>query len=127
MRTEIELLLIGLGGALGAISRFVIGELSKKYFAGSFPIGTLIANLAGCFLIGVILGGGHAGRSDPIRLGICVGFLGALTTFSTFGAETVNHFNEGDWPTAFLNVVANVVPGLVFVFLGMLAGKRFVW
>ena len=125
MRTEIEILLIGLGGALGAISRFAIGELSKKYFSGTFPLGTLVANLAGCFLIGVILGSGHAKKSDPIRLGIGVGFLGALTTFSTFGAETINHFNEGDWPIAFSNVLANVVLGLVFVFLGMLVGKRF--
>ena len=124
MRTEIELLLIGLGGALGAITRFGIGELSRKYFAGSFPLHTLIANLVGCFFIGVIMGSGHAKKSDPIRLGICVGFLGALTTFSTFGAETINHFNEGDWPTAFLNVFANVVLGLVFVFLGMLVGRR---
>ena len=125
MRTVIELLFVGFGGAVGAISRFGIGELSKKTFPGSFAFGTLIANLAGCFLIGVVLGGGHAGKSEPVRLGFCVGFLGALTTFSTFGAETINHFNEGDWPTAFSNVVANVVLGLVFVFLGMLVGKRF--
>ena len=124
MRTEFELLLIGLGGALGAISRFGIGELSKKAFSGSFPVGTLIANLTGCFLIGVLMGSGHAKKSDPIRLGFGVGFLGALTTFSTFGAETMNHFHEGNWPIAFTNVFANVVLGLVFVFLGMLAGRE---
>lgn len=124
MRTEIELLLIGLGGAIGAISRFGIAELSKKLFSSSFPIGTLIANLAGCFLIGLILGSGHASKSDPIRLGIGIGFLGALTTFSTFGAETINHFNEGEWLVAFGNVILNVVLGLTLVFLGMLAGKR---
>ena len=124
MRTEIELLLIGLGGALGAITRFGIGELSRKYIAGTFPFHTLIANLVGCFFIGVIMGSGHAKKSDPIRLGIGIGFLGALTTFSTFGAETINHLHDGDWPTAFLNVFANVVLGLVFVFLGMLVGRR---
>jgi CrcB protein len=124
MRTEFELLLIGLGGALGAISRFGIGELSKKVFAGPFPIGTLIANLAGCFLIGVMMGSGHAEKSDPIRLGFGVGFLGALTTFSTFGAETINQFNEGNWAIAFSNVVVNVFLGLTFVFLGLMAGKK---
>jgi CrcB protein len=124
MRTEIELLLIGLGGALGAITRFGIAEFSRRHFVGTFPVGTLIANLAGCFLVGVIMGSGHAKKSDPIRLGIGVGFLGALTTFSTFGAETINHFNDGDWPIAFSNVFANVVLGLVFVFLGMLVGRR---
>ena len=124
MRTEFQLLLIGLGGALGAISRFGISELSRKYFSGSFPLGTLLANLAGCFLIGMILGSGHADRSDPIRLGFGVGFLGALTTFSTFGAETINNFNDGNWAVALANVIANVVLGLTFVFLGILAGKR---
>ncbi len=124
MRTEIELLLIGIGGAIGALSRYGIGELSKRFFPGTFPWGTLIANLMGCFLIGLILGSGQASKSDPIRFGIGVGFLGALTTFSTFSAETVNHFNEGDWRTAFSNVIANLVLGLVLVFLGMLAGKK---
>ena len=125
MRTEFQLLLIGIGGALGAISRYGIGELSKRLFSSSFPLGTLFANLAGCFLIGVIVGSGHAAKSDPIRLGFGIGFLGALTTFSTFGIETVTQLNEGDWLSAFSNVLLNVVLGLLFVFLGMLAGKRF--
>lgn len=124
MRTDLELLMVGVGGALGAISRFGIAELSKKLFASSFPIGTLVANLAGCFLIGLIIGSGHASKSDPIRLGFGIGFLGALTTFSTFGAETLKHFNEGEWLVAFGNVLVNVVFGLTLVFLGMLAGRR---
>jgi CrcB protein len=124
MRTEIELLLIGLGGALGAMSRYSITALSNKVFAHTFPLGTLIANLLGCFLLGMILGSGHAEKSHPIRLGVGVGFLGALTTFSTFGAETMSHANEGNWTIAFGNVLANVVLGLLFVFLGMMAGKK---
>ena len=67
MRTEIELLLIGIGGAIGAVSRFGIAELAKRYFAGPFPLGTLIANLAGCFLIGILLGSGHAEKNEPLR------------------------------------------------------------
>lgn len=126
MRTELELLLIGLGGALGAISRYAIAEVTKKAFAGTFPLGTLIANLAGCFMIGLIFGSGHVNSSHPVRLGFGVGFLGALTTFSTFGVETVNHLNDGRWPIAFFNVVISVGLGLVFVFAGMIAGRKLV-
>ncbi len=124
MRTEIEILLIGLGGALGAISRYAVSTLSNKYFGPSFPLGTLIANLAGCFLLGMILGSGQAEKSHPIRLGVGVGFLGALTTFSTFGAETMTHANDGNWSIAMGNILANVGLGLTCVFLGMMAGKK---
>ncbi len=126
MRTEIELLLIGVGGAIGAISRFGIAELAKRISPGSFPFGTLIANLFGCFLVGVLVGSGHAEKSDPLRLGVGVGFLGALTTFSTFGAETLNQIHENNWGYAIGNVTANVVLGLACVVLGVVAGKKLV-
>lgn len=124
MRTEIQLLLIGIGGAIGAISRFGIAEVSKKVFAGAFPVGTLIANLAGCFVIGVLLGSGQAEKSDPLRLGVGVGFLGALTTFSTFSAETMQQINENNWGVAAANVGANLILGLLLVALGIFAGKK---
>ena len=124
MRTEIEMLLIGLGGAIGAISRFGIAEMAKRFSSSPFPLGTLVANLAGCFLIGVLLGSGQANKSEPLRLGVGVGFLGALTTFSTFGAETINQVNEGNWGIAIGNVSANLILGLAFVVLGMFAGKK---
>ncbi len=124
MRTEIELLLIGIGGAIGAVSRFGIAELAKRYFAGPFPLGTLIANLAGCFLIGILLGSGHAEKNEPLRLGVGVGFLGALTTFSTFGAETVKSAQEGNWAVAAGNISANLVLGLICVAMGMVVAKK---
>ena len=124
MRTEIELLLIGIGGAIGAMSRFGIAELSKKFFSGAFPLGTLIANLACCFLIGVLLGSGQADKSEPLRLGVGVGFLGALTTFSTFGAETMQQVNDGNWAVFAANIGANLILGLTLVALGMIAGKK---
>ena len=124
MRTEIEFLLIGIGGALGAVSRFGIAEMAKRYFAGPFPLGTLITNLAGCFLIGILLGSGQAEKSEPLRLGVGVGFLGALTTFSTFGAETVRNAQEGNWAVAAGNVSANLVLGLACVAMGMIVAKK---
>ena len=125
MRLDIQLLWIGLGGALGAMARFGIAETVRRFAGSQYPLGTLFANLAGCFLIGVLLGSGHADKDDSIRLGFGVGFLGALTTFSTFGAETIKHINEGQWTIAFGNVMANVVLGLICVVVGMIAGKKF--
>ena len=124
MRTAIELMLIGAGGAIGAMSRFGIAEFSRRMFSNSFPIGTLLANLAGCFLIGVLLGSGQADKSEPLRLGVGVGFLGALTTFSTFGAETVRNAQQGNWGVAAGNVTANLVLGLLCVAVGMVIAKK---
>jgi len=124
MRTEIEFLLIGLGGALGAMTRYAINEAALRLTSPAFPFGTLVANLAGCFLIGVLIGSGHAEKSDPLRLGLGVGFLGALTTFSTFGAETMTRANDGQWPLALTNVLANVILGLTCVAIGFAVTKR---
>ena len=124
MRTELELLLIGIGGAIGAISRFGIAQFAKRFSAGPFPLGTLIANLAGCFLIGMLLGSGQADKSEPLRLGVGVGFLGALTTFSTFGAETIKNVQDGNWGVAASNISANLILGLACVALGIVVAKK---
>ena len=105
------------------MSRFGIGQISERLFKSDFPLGTLLANIIGCLLIGVLLGSGRSESSQVWRLAFGVGFLGALTTFSTFGAETVRSVNEGSLPLAFANVVANVVIGLVAVFVGIWIGK----
>ncbi|MFT5301490.1 MAG: CrcB protein [Mariniblastus sp.] len=124
MRTEFEWLLVALGGSIGAISRYGLTLASNRFLGSAFPFGTLLANLVGCFLAGLILGSGIAHKNDPIRMGVGIGFLGALTTFSTFGVETLTQFDKGHWGLAMGNVAANVILGLGFVFLGMLAGRR---
>jgi CrcB protein len=124
MRTELEFLLIGLGGALGAMTRYAINVAAIRWTPAEFPFGTLIANLTGCFLIGLLIGSGHAEKSDPLRLGLGVGFLGALTTFSTFGAETMGRFTEGHWPIAITNILANLILGLACVAVGFSMAKR---
>lgn len=126
MRMGFEFLLVGFGGALGAMSRYAINLVAARFTTGEFPVGTLAANLAGCFLIGMLIGSGHAEKSDHLRLGFGVGFLGALTTFSTFGAETMSRLNEGQWPLALINITANVVLGLICVVVGIVVGKRMV-
>lgn len=123
MRTLVDCLIVGAGGAAGAIARHGIGELARRWLPEHFAYGTLAANLIGCFLIGVLLGSEY-GRDGFAKLGLSVGFLGGLTTFSTFSAETFGHLDSNQWPLALLNVAANLVLGLLFVAIGIYAGKK---
>ena len=126
MNVLTQLILVSLGGALGASARFGISQFATHWFKGTFPLGTLIANVVGCFLIGMMVGSGRGEQSESLRLGFGVGFLGALTTFSTFSAETHRHVTtNGEMMTGLLNIGANVVLGLLAVFVGVIVGKKF--
>lgn len=119
-----DCLLVGAGGFAGAICRFGIAHSSRFLGATSFPLGTLIANVAGCFLIGILIGSGKADTHQNLRLSFGVGFLGALTTFSTFGAETIQHAQSGAPWIAGLNVAVNLIGGLLAVVAGIALGQR---
>src|SRR5207249_4999885 len=83
-------LLIALGGAIGALARFLLGGMIGGYFTSSFPWGTFMVNITGCFIIGFFLTLNEQITLDPHwRLAIAVGFVGAYTTFSTFEYETL--------------------------------------
>ena len=116
--------LVGAGGFVGAICRYGIAAASKHLWESAFPVGTLIANVLGCFLIGLLIGSGQDQASRNTKLLFGVGFLGALTTFSTFGAETVGSFDDQKQAIAFGNVVLNVGVGLAAVVAGMWLGKK---
>ena len=92
-----QLLVIMLGGAVGAVARFIVSTKITEKLGNSFPYGTLTVNMIGSFVMGllaIILV--ERMQLDPLyRLGIFVGFLGAFTTFSTFSMETLNLFDEG--------------------------------
>lgn len=116
-----NLIVIAVGGALGALSRYSLGVwISNKWNQG-FPLHTFIINIAGAFLLGfinIILVERYA--LNPIwRLGIGVGFLGAFTTFSTFGFEVVTLIQEGSIFTAMLYTVLSVLVGFTGVALGI--------
>jgi protein CrcB len=83
--------LVMCGGSLGAASRYGIGLLAVRIWGAGFPWGTLIVNLVGCFFIGLVFGLGDSVRflTSEMRLLLVTGYLGALTTFSTFCLETV--------------------------------------
>lgn len=126
MNTMYKVFLVMIGGSLGALSRYAVALLAVRLFGTRFPFGTLIVNLAGCFLVGLAfsLSGRNSSLMNPsIRLFFVTGYLGALTTFSTFALETVNTIRMGSILAAFPNFLLNNVLGVGLVFLGMWMGR----
>lgn len=116
---------IGVGGALGAISRFKIRDLSEWFFGEHFLYSTLIANVVGCFLAGFLINyWQNAQVSMSLKEGVVIGFLGALTTFSTFSVETMALVQQQFWLKAGANILGNLVLCLLFVFVGAWLGGR---
>ena len=116
---------IGLGGFFGAIGRYSISKWVANKYSSSFPYGTLVVNLIGSFLLGFLLTY-FLDKSTlrPIyRTAIATGFLGALTTFSTFGFETIVLFEEESYRLAFFNIFSNLILGLMLVFIGIKIAK----
>jgi CrcB protein len=105
----VNLLWIGLGGALGAMSRYKVTTWIESFIPSIMPYGTLTVNVFGSFFLGLVIGFVQTGNlQEPMRLAIATGFLGALTTFSTFSMETVELFKTGLFLQAFINVFLNV-------------------
>ncbi len=123
----VQLLSIMLGGALGAISRYLLSNLVYGWFGRDFPYGTLSVNIIGSFLMGLLtVFFLHKSNIDPaLKLGLLVGFLGALTTFSTFSLDTLQLIHEGALIRAMLNVLISVVVCVAAVWFGMITAKQF--
>ena len=119
-----HLLLVALGGALGAAARYGAALLAEAYVEAPWPYATWAVNLVGCLLIGVLVPVlGRGGVPEAMQYFFIVGFLGALTTFSTFSLETVV-FLEGGFPwRALVNAGGSVVVGLGCVWLGLQVGR----
>lgn len=116
-----KIALVMCGGSLGAVSRYGISLLSVRIWGTGFPWGTLIVNLVGCFLIGVLFTLAARARllTPDMRLLLITGYMGALTTFSTFALETVSAGRAGMVLQSLANVLANNVGGLACTFLGI--------
>lgn len=114
-----NVLFVALGGSIGAVFRYLISLLMLQVFGSGFPFGTLVVNILGSFLMGVIFALGQVSELSPeIKAFIGVGMLGALTTFSTFSNETLLLMQEGYLVKAVLNVVVNVGVCIFVVYLG---------
>ncbi len=121
----IKILLVMAGGSLGALCRYGASLLAVRFFGTHFAWGTLMVNLAGCFLIGLTFG--LADRSQWMgtlpRLFFVTGYLGGLTTFSAFALESTTFFRAGThWP-ALASILANNILGVALVFAGMWVGR----
>jgi CrcB protein len=113
-------LFIALGGFFGAISRFSIGNLAKKYWKHHFPIGTLAVNLIGSFLLGFLIG---KSVSDDIYSLFGIGFMGAFTTFSTMNLEAIQLMEKNKYVTSIAYLIVSYVGGFLLAILGFLFGR----
>ncbi len=116
-----KLLLIGAGGFIGSVLRYVVSGLAQSLSQSiAFPYGTLAVNILGCFCIGFLseLLDARALISTGMRAFLVVGILGGFTTFSAFGSETMNLIRDGEGALALMNVGAQVLLGLGAVWLG---------
>ena len=116
---------LGLGGVGGTFLRYILSRNIDRAAGAYFPYGTLVVNLAGCFLIGffVILADKKFMLDSNAKMLLMVGFCGAFTTFSTFMLETANLISTGGTFRALGNVLVSVLVGFVFFRLGIWAGE----
>jgi CrcB protein len=119
-----RLLIVCAGGAVGSGARYLVTIGSAAAFGTTFPFGTLFVNVSGCFLISLIM---HVGAAialpAKVQLLLTTGFLGGLTTFSTFDYETTSLFEEGALRTGVLNIGITVVACVVATVLGLLLAR----
>jgi len=123
----LRMILLLVFGSLGTIARYAVQGLVQFRTESTFPSGTLVVNLVGCFLLGGIgqFGLDHLAFPPDWRVAVTVGFFGAFTTFSTFSWETVHLFEDGDWIRACVYVTVSVLGGLVLVRTGMRMARWF--
>ena len=116
-----SILLVGVGGFVGSIMRYLVTIWSQTLFKElDFPLGTLLVNISGCLLLGLLNGFAENYHffSSQIRLYLFVGILGSFTTFSTFSYETIEMMQNGDSFQAMLNITVQVLLGLFAAFIG---------
>ena len=109
----INLLAIAIGGALGSVARYGM----QKAFPLQFPVGTLLTNILGCFLIGYFWTLAIKGLNEPARLFVMTGFCGGFTTFSAFSMEAIQMLMTGRWLSFSIYFVASTAGGLLATFL----------
>ncbi|RKE03742.1 fluoride efflux transporter CrcB [Marinifilum flexuosum] len=121
------LLLIGMGGFLGSVSRFLIGQGLHRIFDTVFPIGTMTVNIVGSFIIGVVYSLAERDNliSPEIRMFLAVGFCGGFTTFSSFAFDKLNLLKDSGFLYLSMYVGGSVFLGLLAVYLGTQIHKLF--
>ncbi len=118
--------MIAAGGALGAVARYVLGGLVQEWAGPRFPYGTLVINVSGCLVMGIVM---TLLAERPVlhpnwRFLVPVGFIGAYTTFSTFEYETFRAVEQGAWLVGLGNILISVVVGFISVAVGVVATRE---
>jgi CrcB protein len=120
-----KLLLITVAGGLGSLARYGLSGFVLRLCGAGFPWGTAAVNVVGSFLFGVVWSATEQrlGLAAETRIIVLTGFMGAFTTFSTFMFETGQLMGDKEWMLAFANIAGQILVGLVFLFLGLAAGR----
>lgn len=121
-----DVFLVAVGGAIGSVARYACSGLAARAFGESFPWGTIIVNVLGSFVIGLVAAfaapEGRLFLTANTRLFLMFGICGGFTTFSSFSLQTLNLMRDGAWLWAGANVVSSVVLCVLFTWLGLVAG-----
>ena len=125
MLTFRALVLVGIGGGIGSVLRYVSSWLITKNVSTNFPLATFSVNIFGCFLIGLLIGifGKQLTPNDDLKYLFITGFCGGYTTFSTFSAENIQLIQSGNYLTPAIYIASSVLFGILAVFLGMILVK----
>jgi CrcB protein len=120
-----DLVLVGIGGFAGAIARRVVDLWVSDRAASAFPYGTLVVNISGAFLLGLLFAWATERDVLPreIRGPVMIGFLGAYTTFSTWMLESLRLFEDGAWQLGLVNLAGPVALGMIAVAGGLALGR----
>ena len=120
-----NLIIIGAGGAFGAVARHLVGALVIRHVNWAFPVGTFLVNLSGCFFIGLLYGIAvrYSWLTLEWRLFLITGICGGYTTFSSFSFESISLVRQGNYTYFFLYVLGSVILGLLATVIGIMVIK----
>jgi CrcB protein len=119
-----KILYLVAGGAIGTLARYFVSGVAQKYMGSGFPWGTLVVNVTGAFIIGLVWGLFETVEiRSGFRIFVFIGILGGFTTFSSFALETMNLYKQGEIKMAIINILANNILAIILVFAGFIAAR----